>query len=52
MVSRVGLVVIVLAVVWFAFENKRFPGPPLTEEAVAKRQAEIAAEEAALGGAG
>jgi amino acid transporter len=42
----------VLLVVWFAFERKRFPGPPLTEEAVARRQAEIAAEEAALGGAG
>lgn len=44
--------VVFLVVVWFAFERKRFPGPPLTEEAVAKRQAEIAAEEAALGGAG
>lgn len=42
----------VLVVVWFAFERKRFPGPPLTEADVAKRQAEIAAEEAALGGAG
>ncbi|HWO20048.1 MAG TPA: amino acid permease [Kofleriaceae bacterium] len=44
--------VVVLAVVWFAFERRRFPGPPLTEADVAKRQSEIAAEEAALGGAG
>jgi len=44
--------VVVLAVVWFAFERKRFPGPPLSEADVARRQAEIAAEEAALGGAG
>jgi len=47
-----GGTVVVLAVVWFAFERRRFPGPPLTEADVAKRQAEIAAEEAALGGAG
>ena len=44
--------VVVLAIVWFAFERRRFPGPPLTDADVAKRQAEIAAEEAALGGAG
>jgi hypothetical protein len=41
-----------LTIVWFAFERRRFPGPPLTEADVARRQAEIAAEEAALGGAG
>jgi len=44
--------VVVLVVVWFAVERKRFPGPPLTEADVARRQAEITAEEAALGGAG
>jgi len=44
--------VVLLVVVWFAFERNRFAGPPLTPEAVAKRQAEIAREEAALGGAG
>jgi hypothetical protein len=44
--------VVVLVVVWLAVERKRFPGPPLSEADVAKRQAEIAAEEAALGGAG
>lgn len=44
--------IVLLIVVWFAFERNRFAGPPLTPEAVAKRQAEIAREEAALGGAG
>jgi hypothetical protein len=44
--------IVVLIVIWFAFERKRFAGPPLTPEAVAARQAEIAREEAALGGAG
>lgn len=47
-----AVVIVVLVVVWFAFEKNRFPGPPLTEEAVKARQAEIAREEAALGGAG
>jgi hypothetical protein len=42
----------VLVVVWFAFEKSRFPGPPLTDADVKARQAEIAKEEAALGGAG
>lgn len=41
--------IVVLVVVWFAFEKRRFAGPPLTPEAVAARQAEIAREEAALG---
>jgi amino acid transporter len=44
--------IVLLIVVWFAFERNRFAGPPLTPEAVAARQAEIAREEAALGGAG
>jgi amino acid transporter len=44
--------VILLLVGWFADERARFAGPPLTEEAVKARQAEIAREEAALGGAG
>lgn len=45
-----GLIV-VLVVVWFAFERNRFAGPPLTEEAVRARQAEIAAAETALSSA-
>jgi amino acid transporter len=44
--------VVFLVVIWFAFEQRRFQGPPLSEVDVAKRQADIAAEEAALGGAG
>ena len=37
--------------IWVLFENKRFKGPPIGAE-IAKRQAEIKAAEAALGGAG
>ncbi|MDY0872966.1 amino acid permease [Dongia rigui] len=44
-------VIVLLIVVWFAFEKSRFPGPPLTEADVKARQAEIAKEEAAIGGA-
>jgi amino acid transporter len=39
----------VLVVVWWVYERKRFAGPPLTDEAVKARQAEIAREEAQLG---
>lgn len=44
--------IVALIIIWFAVEKRRFAGPPLTPEAVAQRQAEIAKEEAALGGAG
>jgi len=44
--------IVALFVIWHLVEKRRFDGPPLTPEAVAKRQAEIAKEEAALGGAG
>jgi len=44
--------IIALIIIWYAVEKKRFAGPPLTEEAVKARQAEIAREEAAMGGAG
>jgi amino acid transporter len=44
--------VVFLVVVWYAVERKRFAGPPLSEADVTRRQASIAAEEAALGGAG
>jgi amino acid transporter len=43
----VGFLVLT-AIVWFAFENRRFKGPPLGEM-IAKRQAEIAAAEKAVG---
>lgn len=39
---------VITAVVWFAFENKRFKGPPIGDE-VARRQASIAAAEKAVG---
>ncbi|MCY1382817.1 hypothetical protein D9M69_708780 [compost metagenome] len=35
------------AIVWFGFEARRFQGPP-TGDLIVKRQAEIAATEAAL----
>ncbi|HVO03544.1 MAG TPA: amino acid permease [Candidatus Cybelea sp.] len=44
--------IVLMIIIWFAVERNRFAGPPLTPEAVAARQAEIAREEAALGGAG
>lgn len=39
---------VVTAIVWFAFERRRFQGPPIGAE-VAKRAAEIAAAEKAVG---
>jgi amino acid transporter len=39
----------ILLIVWFAFEGKRFMGPPVGAE-IAKRQAAIAAAERALAG--
>ena len=38
-----------LIVLWFAIEMRRFKGPPVTPEAIAARQATIAARETALG---
>jgi hypothetical protein len=38
---------VLTGIVWFAFENRRFQGPPIGA-AIAKRQAAIAAAEAAL----
>jgi len=38
---------ILTAIVWFAFENRRFQGPPVGDM-IAKKQAEIAAAEAAI----
>ena len=38
-------------VIWLLFENRRFKGPPIGAD-IAKRQADIKAAEAALGGAG
>ena len=43
----VGLLILLL-VIWFGFERKRFQGPPIGDM-VAKRQAEIRAAERAVG---
>ncbi len=43
----VGFLVLT-AIVWFGFESRRFKGPPIGDE-VARRQAEIAAAEKAVG---
>jgi amino acid transporter len=39
---------ILTAIIWLVFENKRFKGPPIGD-VIAKRQSEIAAAEAAVG---
>jgi len=39
---------VLTGIVWVAFENRRFQGPPIGDE-VAKRQAAIKAAEAAVG---
>ena len=44
----VGFLVIAIAI-WVLFENRRFKGPPIGEEAIARRKAAIAAAEAAVG---
>jgi amino acid transporter len=44
--------IVALIIIWHLVEKNRFAGPPLTDEAVKARQAEIAREEAALGGVG
>ena len=45
------IMIVAMAIIWLAFERTRFQGPPLTEEAVKRRQAIIAAEERAVGAA-
>ncbi len=47
----VGFVILAL-VIWLVFERHRFQGPPIGEEAIAKRRAAIAAAEAAVGEGG
>lgn len=43
----IGLIVLML-VLWFGIARTRFPGPPISGEAIAARAAEIAAEEQAV----
>jgi hypothetical protein len=40
--------IVVMAIIWLTFEKNRFEGPPIGDR-IAKRQAEIAAEEKAVG---
>jgi amino acid transporter len=44
-----GMIVVGI-IVWYAVERQRFSGPPIGD-AIARKQAEIAAREKALGGA-
>jgi amino acid transporter len=44
----IGILVLLL-VAWFAFERRRFPGPPISAADIAKRHDEILAEEQAVG---
>ena len=39
---------VLTAILWYAFENKRFQGPPIGDM-IKKRQAEILAAERAVG---
>ena len=43
--------VILTAILWYGFENRRFQGPPIGDE-IAKRQAAIEAAEVAFGETG
>ena len=47
-----GAIGAITLVVWFALEMRRFKGPPVSEEQIAQRQAEIAAAEKAVGETG
>jgi amino acid transporter/predicted flap endonuclease-1-like 5' DNA nuclease len=42
--------IVILGLVWLLFEGKRFQGPPIGDEAIKRRQAEIAKREAELAG--
>jgi amino acid transporter len=52
--EKVGYLIVAMivagVVIWYAIEKRRFGGPPIGE-AIARKQAEIAAREKALGGA-
>ncbi len=48
LVTYTGILLAIMAVVWFGVARKHFPGPP-TGDAIAQRQAIITAEEKAVG---
>jgi amino acid transporter len=49
LINYTGFLLVIMAVLWFGIARKRFPGPPVGDEAIRRRQAEIAAEEKAVG---
>jgi amino acid transporter len=48
LVTYTGVLLVIMAVVWFGLARTRFPGPPIGD-LIAKRQAELAAAEKAVG---
>lgn len=44
-----GVIAAITAIVWFGLEMRRFKGPPVRDEEIALRQAQIAAAEKAVG---
>ena len=44
-----GVIGVITLLVWFALEMRRFKGPPISDEQIAARAAEIAAAEKAVG---
>jgi amino acid transporter len=48
LVTYTGVLLVIMAIVWFGLARTRFPGPPIGD-AIAKRQAELAAAERAVG---
>ncbi len=48
LVTYTGILLVIMAVVWFGVARKHFPGPPIGD-VIAQRQAVIAAEEKAVG---
>jgi hypothetical protein len=48
LVTYTIVLLVIMAVVWFGLARTRFPGPPIGD-LIAKRQAELAAAERAVG---
>jgi amino acid transporter len=48
LITYTGVLLVVMAIVWFGIARRKFPGPPIGD-IIAQRQAVIAAEERAVG---
>jgi amino acid transporter len=48
LVTYTGVLLVIMAILWFGVARQKFPGPPIGDM-IAKRQAEILAEEKAVG---